>query len=538
MGRLPKIRKILNMKKVLIPTKLDKIASDILVANGNYNVLQDHEASLLELASKHPDTYALIVRSEKITSEVLDAFPSLKVVIRAGAGYDNIDTKAARKRDIDVMNTPGANANAVAEEVIALMLANARHIIAADASTRAGKWEKNKFMGTELTGKTVGIVGLGNIGRLVARRLAGFECRLLGFDPLVPAERANQFGIKSVSLETIFRESDYISLHIPENNDTRGCVNAQLLSLMKPGATLINCARAGIIVEEDLRAVKAEKGIFYLNDVYEKDAEGLKTISDCCDIMMPHLGASTREANETAARRSAEQLVNFDEKGITSFIVNRDIPQDLDPSYCDLACTLAALARGLLGKSTIINRIETSFYGHLAPYEHWLMLSLLSGIWDDIDRSTDYDLAMKWLADNGVTYVNREVDPRKPFDNSMTIDLFGVNQKNKIIKSSVRGTVGEHHKMIARINEFDRLYWVPTTEAVFFEYKDRPGVIGKIGKMLADSGINIEDMRNPHNEETGRSLAILSLNKQVGNALLRSIADAIEADTAHSVTLP
>ena len=120
----------------------------------------------------------------------------------------------------------------------------------------------------------------------------------------------------------------------------------------------------------------------------------------------------------------------------------------------------------------------------------------------------------------------------------MTIDLFGVNQKNKIIKSSVRGTVGEHHKMIARINEFDRLYWVPTTEAVFFEYKDRPGVIGKIGKMLADSGINIEDMRNPHNEETGRSLAILSLNKQVGNALLRSIADAIEADTAHSVTLP
>lgn len=526
------------MKKVLIPTKLDAIAADILKKNGEYTVVQDAKTPIADLVTANKDTYAIIVRSEKVTPEIMDMLPGLKVVIRAGAGYDNIDIKAARKRGIDVMNTPGANANAVAEEVVTLMLADARHVVKADASTRAGGWEKNKFMGRELTEKTVGIVGLGNIGRLVAKRLAGFECTLLGYDPLVPVERAALFGIKSVDLETIFKACDYVTLHIPENNETRGSINKTLLGLMKPGATLVNCARAGIVNEDDIRAAKAEKNIRYLNDVYPKDAEGPKSVADIADIMMPHLGASTVEANETAARRASEQLIDFDEKGITSFIVNRDIPQGLDPSYCDLACTLASLARGLIGKSVAINRIETSFYGHLEPYNRWLMLSLLSGIWEDIDRSTDYNQAIKYLSDNGVQYVNREVDASKNYDNSMTIDLFAVNEKQEVLHKSVRGTVGENVKMIARIDEFDRLYWVPTGHALFIEYKDRPGVIGIIGNNLAESGINIEDMRNPHNPSTGNSLAILSVNKAVDDALLKKITAEVRATMAHSVTLP
>ncbi len=526
------------MKKVLIPTKLDAIAADILKADGDYEVVQDASTPFPELAAANADAYALIVRSEKVTPEIMDAIPSLKVVIRAGAGYDNIDIKAARKRGIDVMNTPGANANGVAEEVITLMLADSRHVIDADISTRAGKWEKNKFMGRELTEKTVGIVGLGNIGRLVAKRLSGFECTILGYDPLVPAERAAQFGVKVVDLETIFRDCDYISLHIPENNETRGCVNEKLVGLMKPGATLVNCARAGIINEDAIRVAKAKKGIRYLTDVYPKDAEGLKSVTDIADIMMPHLGASTYEANETAARRSAQQLIDFDEKGITSFIVNRDIPAGLDPSYCDLACTLASLARGLIGKSVSINRIETSFYGHLEPYSRWLMLSLLSGLWEDIDRSTDYGQAMAWLAENEVQYVNRTVDNSKNYDNSMTVDLYAVNDKKEVIRSSVRGTVGENVKMIARIDEFDRLYWVPNHDSLFFEYKDRPGVIGIIGNKLAKAGINIEDMRNPHNLETGNSLAILNVNNPVDENIIKEIAVEIDAMIARSISLP
>ncbi len=171
------------MKKVLIPTKLEGIARETLEARGTYQVVQDESASIADLAAKHQDAYALIVRSENVTASIIDALPDLKVIIRAGSGYNTIDTKYARGRHVDVMNTPGANANAVAEEVVALMLADARHIVPADASARAGKWEKKKFMGREIAGKTVGIVGLGNIGQLVARRLSGFECTLLGYDP-------------------------------------------------------------------------------------------------------------------------------------------------------------------------------------------------------------------------------------------------------------------------------------------------------------------------------------------------------------------
>ncbi|MGI5869866.1 MAG: NAD(P)-dependent oxidoreductase [Kiritimatiellia bacterium] len=526
------------MKKVLIPTKLDAVASEILKQNGSYDVVQDAKTPLPELAAAHPDAYALIVRSEKITPEIMDLFPSLKVVIRAGAGYDTIDTKEARKRGIDVMNTPGANANAVAEEVVALMLADARHVVPADASTRSGAWEKSKFMGREITGKTVGIVGLGNIGRLVAKRLAGFECRLLGYDPLVPFERAAQLGIKSCDLETLFRESDFITLHIPENNETRGSVNEKLLGLMKPGATLVNCARAGIVNEDALRAAKADKDIRFLTDVYPQDAAGPKSVADIADIMMPHLGASTYEANENAARRAAEELVDFDEKGVTSYIVNRDIPAGLDPSYCELACLLSALARGLLGKNAVINRIETSFYGNLAQYDKWLMLSLLSGIWDDIDRSTDYAQALQCLADNQVQYINREVDNTKHYDNSITLDLVGVNDRKEVVRSSVRGTLAENQQMVARIDEFDRLYWVPAGNALFFEYKDRPGVIGAIGRMLADAGVNIEDMRNPFNPATGNSLAILNVSRPIEAELVDSIAQAISASVWHSLTLP
>ena len=523
-------------KKVLIPTKLDAVAAELLAAHGGYDVVQDAKTPLADLVSANPDTYALIVRSEQVTPEVIDALPSLKVVIRAGAGYNTIDIKYARKKGVDVMNTPGANANGVAEEVVALMLADARHIVAADPSTRAGLWEKSKFMGKEVTGKTVGIVGLGNIGRLVAKRLEGFECRLLGYDPLVPADSAQKFGIESTTLEATFQQCDYVTLHIPENAETRGLVGTRLLGMMKKGATLVNCARAGIVDEAALRAAKAEKGIRYLNDVYPKDAEGPKSIADVADIMMPHLGASTREANETAARRAAQQLIDLDDKGVTSFIVNRDIPEGLNPGFCTLAYTLSALARGLLGKDQPIAKIETTFYGQLAKYSKWLLLSMLNGIWEDIDRSTNVDHALEQLKSRGVEYSDRVMDPAKHYDNSLTVDLL-TDRKGGAQRVSVRGTMAEGHCMVSRINQFDRLYWVPQGNAVFFQYKDRPGVIATISRRIAAAGINIEDMRNPHDDKTGESLAILSLNTPVSNDLVRSIADEIQAVVAQSVQL-
>lgn len=525
------------MKKVLIPTKLDAVGREILTANGNYEVIQEDKVSLEALVEQHPDAYALIVRSEKVTPAIIDALPGLKVIIRAGAGFNTIDTKYARKRGIDVMNTPGANANAVAEEVIAMMLADARHILKADPSTRAGRWEKKAFMGREIAGKTVGIVGLGNIGRLVARRLSGFDVTLLGYDPVISRDRAKEMGVDLTDVDTLFEESDYITLHIPENGETRGMVNEALLGKVKPGATIVNCARAGIIDEEGLRNLKAKKGIRLLNDVYVKDEAGPKTVADIADIMLPHLGASTAEANRNAAKRAAEELIELDYKGVTSFIVNRDIPEGLDRAYCELANTLARLCRSLLGKGTTLKLIESNFYGSLEPFAEWLVVPMVAGIWDEFDMSMDSKAAMKYLQDMGIDYVNRETAPHKRYENSITVDMASTLPDGSMRRVSVRGTVAEGLLIVSRINEFDKLWFEPLGHTVMFLYDDRPGVLGAIGTKLAARGVNIEDVRNPHDPKTNHSLAIMKVNQAVPVDLIEGISADIQAISAFSICL-
>ncbi len=525
------------MKKVLIPTKLDAVAADLLREHGDYEVVQDERLDLPTLAAAHPDCHALIVRSEKVDPAVIDALPALKVVVRAGAGYNTIDTRYARAKGIDVMNTPGANSNAVAEEVVAMLLADARKIVPADISTRAGQWEKKSFMGTEIAGKTVGIVGLGNIGQLVARRLAGFEVRLIGYDPMISSERAEAVGVELIGqLDTIFAEADIISLHMPETDETRGIVGSELLGRMKDGATLVNCARAGIIDEAALRAEKAKRPIRFLNDVYAKDEAGAKSVADIADLMLPHLGASTREANYNAARRAAEELIDLDDKGITSFIVNRDIPEGLDEAYCELANSLARVCRAIVGPQATPKLIQTSVYGILAPYAEWLLTPTVVGICGEMDRSLDRRNVHGYLKEMGIEYENRTTDPTKRFENSITIDLAAEIETGTIKHVSVRGTLAEGMQMVARINEFDRLYFEPTGSAAFFLYEDRPGVIGQIGAELAAASINIEDIRNPHQPRTGRSLAILQTNRPVDQVKVDEIAAVIDATAAFSIS--
>lgn len=523
------------MKKVLIPTKLDGVAADILRKHGGYEVVQDETSALEEIIKAHADAFALIVRSEKITAEVIDALPNLKVVVRAGAGVNTIDTKYARSKSIDVMNTPGANSNAVAEEVVAMILADARHIVAADISTRAGKWEKKKFMGRELAGKTVGIVGLGYIGQLVIKRISGFECECIGYDPVISAERAEQIGVIPLTIEEVFARADYISLHIPENDATRGLISTPLLKLMKDGATLVNCARAGIIDENALRAAKAEKNLRFLNDVYAKDAAGDKSVADIADLMLPHLGASTIEANFNAAKRAAEELIDFEDKGITSYIVNRDIPEGLDENYCALANVLARLCRCIAPSPAVPRLIETSFYGSLNPFSKWLMTPVVAGICDSAGEIVNSSEAMDFLKKMGVKHINRDVDSHKKFENSITVDLTASVDAETSRHVSVRGTVEEGNLLISRINEFDKLYFEPVGTTLFFLYDDRHGVIGAIGKMLAGADVNIEDMRNPHDRRTNRSLAIVKVNKPVSCELMESISNEIEARAAFCI---
>lgn len=517
------------MKKVLIPTKLDRIAKDILSAHGGYTIVQDAKTPLAELAAAHADAYALIVRSERVDAALLDALPALKVVIRAGAGFNTIDTKYARRRGIDVMNTPGANANGVAELAIGMMLADARHLVKADPSCRSGAWEKSAFMGRELAGKTVGIVGLGAIGRLVAQRLSGFDVKLLGHDPFVAPDFAAELGVEIVDLPTLFERSDIVTLHLPENEQTRGLVNADLLGRLKTGATLVNCARAGILVEEDLRRAKAERELRFLNDVYPKDEPGPKSVADIADLMTPHLGASTREANYNAARRSAEQLIEFDDRGVTSYIVNRDIPEGLEPAYAELAFALTRLARGMAGVEHPLKLVETSFYGELKPFAQWLIVPVVAALNKDFDRSSDAAAALQFLKNSGVEYNNRDTSERRGYRNSMTIDLTVSLGGGELRKCSVRGTVAEGRLMVSRIDDFDRLYFEPTGRCLFFTYRDRPGVLGAIGATLAAAGINIDDVRNPHDSRGLNSVAILKVSQPVPPAVFRAAAEKIQA---------
>lgn len=517
------------MKKVLIPTKLDSAAANLLQEN-NYDVIQNADADLADLVKANPDVEVLIVRSEKVTPEIIDSLPKLRLVVRAGAGYNTIDTKYARRKNIDVMNTPGANSNAVAEEVIAFMLAGCRHVVKGDITTRAGEWEKKKLMGKELSGKTLGILGMGNIGRLVRKRLSGFDMKFLAYDPVLSADLAEKLDVKLCTVEEIFTEADFVSLHIPETPETKGMINMDLFKLMKDGAMLINCARAGVINEDDLRNIKKEKNIIFCNDVYPKDAAGNKSVADIADVMLPHLGASTKEANYNAAMRAAEQTIGYFAKGITNCVVNKGVPDGLDARFQELAFVLAKTARAYLGKNTAPHQVETSFYGDLKPYAKWLLAPIVAGISPEFDIFMDASDAEVFLKERGIVVMDRETDDEKKYGESMTIDLIEGNDSLK--KVSVRGTIAENNLMISRINDFDKLYLDATGENVIVEYSDEPGVIGKIASILGDSDINIIDIRAPQNLDADKALAVIKTNVEVPDEVIVKITETVNASTA------
>jgi D-3-phosphoglycerate dehydrogenase len=260
-------------------------------------------------------------------------------------------------------------------------------------------------------------------------------------------------------------------------------------------------------------------------------------VADIADVMMPHLGASTYEANFNAARRAAEQLIEFDEMGITSFIVNRDIPPGLDEAYGELAYTLSKFCRSVVGHKTKLKLIETSFYGDLKPYAKWLLVPIVAALNEDFERSSDFTAALEFLKTMGIDYCDRETDQRKRFKNSITIDFIGNVDADHLVRASLRGTVAEGNLMISRINDFDKLYFEPAGRAVLFTYLDRPGVIGRIGAKLAAAGVNIDDMRNPHDPSGKTSLALLKVSQPVSAEIVDDIAREIQAFAACHVEI-
>ncbi len=521
--------------KILIPTKLDKAAAASLELAG-YTVVQNDSEPIEALVAAHPDAAGLIVRSEKVTSAIIDALPGLKCVIRAGAGYDNIDYVYARSKEIDVMNTPGANSNAVAEEVVAMILAAYRYIVPADVTTRAGEWNKKKYMGRELTHKTVGILGLGNIGRLLVKRLQGFECKVLGYDHFLSRQRALNIGATPAELDEIFSTADIISIHVPGGPSTRGLVSEELIGKMKDGAMLINCARYGVVDEDALRAAKAAgKHIIYCTDVHPKDTAAMQPSADIADLLLPHLGASTKEANHVAAMRSASQMVAYFSSGDTSCVINAEKPEGLSPAHLQLSAMLGKLCYHA-GGCKPIRKIECTFYNNLRSFRKWFTPWILQGTVPGAEHGLMPAAAEASLREHGIVFKAREPMDDKLYDDALTLDLF-MEEDGVQVKTSVRGMVVDGTPVVSRIGEFDHLYAGLAGNSLVLRYKDRPGVIATIGQMLAMAGINIENIVAPCDYASGDSLAIVKTNLPVTEKQTAALAQAIEAKLAFALTM-
>ena len=345
-----------------------------------------------ELLETIKDYDAIIVRSgTKVTADVIEAGSRLKIIGRAGTGLDNVDRDAATRRGIVVMNTPGGNTITTAEHTIAMLVAMSRKIPQATASTKAGGWEKGKFMGTELYNKTLGLVGLGQIGTYVTKLAQGLAMNVIGYDPYLAPERARDLGIETVELDELFRRADFISLHTPLTKETRSLIDAKAIQQMKDGVMIVNCARGGIINEQDLyEALKSKKVAAAAFDVFEEEPvppdHPLLTLDTF--ICTPHIGASTEEAQENVAVAIAEQFVDYFKKGVARGAVNiPSVPPEVLPQlqpYLGLAGRMGFFQSQLLDGG--IEEVTVEYQGEvanlsLAPLTVAVLKGLLAPIW-------------------------------------------------------------------------------------------------------------------------------------------------------------
>ena len=458
----------------------------------------------------------IVVRSgTKVTADVIDAGSQLKIIGRAGTGLDNVDCEAATRRGIVVMNTPGGNTITTAEHTIALLVSMSRKIPQAVVSTKAGKWEKTKFMGTELYNKTLGLVGLGQIGTYVTKLAQGLAMQVIGYDPYLSAGRAREMGIQTVALDELFRRADFISVHTPLTNETRSLINAQAIRQMKDGIMIVNCARGGIIDEQDLyEALKSKKVAAAAFDVFVdepvKPDHPLLTLDNF--ICTPHIGASTEEAQENVAISIAEQFVDYFNKGVARGAVNvPSVPPDtllqLQP-YIGLAERMGLFQAQLIDEG--IEEVTVEYRGEvaelsMAPLTVAVLKGLLTPILQDTVNAVNAPVLAK---QRGI-----EVKEVKWSDAGDYTSLIRLHVKAGAHTHQLAGTL--YNKKDPRIVESNAyaVEVVPEGQLLLIYNIDRPGVIGTVGRILGEHAINIAQMQCSRGQQGGNSLLILSLDQ-------------------------
>ncbi len=460
---------------------------------------------------------ALVVRSEtKVTAEVIEAGRRLQVIGRAGVGVDNIDVEAATRRGIVVVNAPTGNTVAAAEHALALLFAVARRLPQAQAAVQAGRWERSQFIGTEVRGKTLGIVGLGRIGSEVARRARGLEMQVIAHDPYLPPEHAAQLGVRLVPFDLLLAAADFISLHVPLTESTRGLIGRRELALCKPSAYLINAARGGLVDEEALAEVLAEGRLAGAAlDVFAKEPPADSPLLHSEKVVAtPHVGALTREAQISVALDVAEQVLAVLQGRPARYAVNVPITQPeafgrLRP-YLALAEQLASLCAQVVEGQLV--GVEITYWGEIGEQDtRPLRASVIKGLLGSITEET-INLVNAHLVARARGL--RVVEQTNAGDLESYANLINLRLQTDRGAAEMAGTIIRREPHVVRIGE----YWldlVPSGEMLFCYNRDLPGIIGRVGTILGEAGINISSMQVARQRPRGEALMVLGLDAAV-----------------------
>ncbi len=499
--------------RVLISDKMNPLAGEIFQKNG---IEVDFKPGLSsdELLAIINDYDGLAVRSStRATPDLLGKAANLKVIGRAGIGIDNIDLDAATARGVVVMNTPYGNSITTAEHAVAMMFALARQIPQANASTHAGKWEKSKFMGVELYAKTLGVIGCGNIGSIVASRALGVQMDVVAYDPFLTEDRAVEIGVEKVELDELFARADFITIHVPKNDKTAGLINRDSIAKMKDGVRIINCARGGIINEADLKdALDSGKVAGAALDVFETEPATDNPLFGYENVVCtPHLGASTTEAQVNVAIQVAEQMSDFLVNGAVTNALNmpsisaEDAPR-LKP-YMKLAEQLGSFAGQITENA--IKAVSVEYEGSVAelnvkPLTALVLAHLLKAQLDSVNMVN----AVKIAEARGIEIAETKTGSAQDFRSLMTVKV--ITEKRERI---VAGTL-----FTGRAPRIVNIEGVPVEVALadhmlYIRNEDKPGLIGGLGMLLAEAGQNIADFRLGRREKDGTAVALVALDE-------------------------
>ncbi|MCM0083616.1 phosphoglycerate dehydrogenase [Geomonas sp. Red32] len=517
------------------------IVTDEVAQEGLALLLNDPRVQLdIKLGLKKEELHSIIGNYDGIITRsgttvdkaLLDAGKNLKMVARAGVGVDNVDVEYASAKGVIVVNAPFGNTNSAAEHTMALLLSFCRNVTQANGSLKSGAWKRAPFTGYELKGKKAGVIGLGKVGGRVATRLKAFECDVIACDPYIAEKRAQDLGVKLVSLDEVIRTCDIITVHTPLTDETRDMIGAKEFAAMKDGVIIINCARGGIYNEQaTLDALNSGKVTGAAFDVWSHeppDSEVLKgLIGHPKMVVTPHLGANTFEAQVNVAVDVSQEIIHYlDEQPLENAI---NIPR-FDASlmgqmrpYLNLVNVLADFIIQLV--DTNVNKVTFSYTGNLAQYDCTPIT--VCGLASLLNRRVDQDVNMvnaQLVAQRmGIVVSEEKSSQSEAFSNMITVSLEGSGEKRLI-----SGALFEGIPRIVKLRDF-QMDFRPEEHMLLLSYGDRPGIIGKIGTILGESDINIASMNLGRREKKGEAMVILSLDCAVPADVVEKVKKATEA---------